>query len=163
MGSLWSSLVLAFALLLILLFLSPYLDSLRQLGIPIPYCTTKSLAVACKYSATYTVADIETVSDSETVVAALPPDFNSVSVVNALCSSARQGNNVLVILDRNSPLYDTLVSCGARVRFAPVQSFLLCSDRGLLLSTNGFTLYTDCKDVSSSCVSHLKGVWANAP
>ncbi len=163
MGSLWSSFVLALALLLILLFLSPYLDPLRQAGIPIPYCTTKSIAVACKYSPSFTASDIDRVTDAETVVVSLPDDYNSVSVINALCSSARQGNNVLVLLDHNSPLYGTLVSCGARVRFAPVRTFLLCSARGLVLSTDGFSLYTDCTDVASSCVSGLKGVWANAP
>jgi len=137
-------------------------ENLRNIGLPVPYCTTNDLAIGCEFKAPADYAHIHQLTNSESIVVTIsggePIDF-----LNTICAHANSGNNVLAIIttvtsDSNSVAV-SLQSCGVKVKRAYVRNTIAVSPSGFFVISPNLSLYTDCNKVVEYEYDHLKRRW----
>lgn len=138
-------------------------SKLRSLGLPVPYCTTNSLALGCEYKSPVSYAYINKIVTADPVVVMLtgsePVDF-----LNELCTHSREGGNVLAIVYPDAKdLITTLTSCGVKVKRGNAYYTLAVSPAGLLVMSDYLSLFTDCNDAVNYHLIHIKGRWSRLP
>jgi hypothetical protein len=159
-------LALAVAALLLLswsIILYPdFWSKVRALGLPVPYCTTNDLAIGCEYKSPADYSAVHKIAGADplvvTVTGAEPVDF-----LNTLCARARDGHNVLAIVnnvteDANNVAV-SLVSCGVKVKRAYVRDTIAVSPSGLLVISPDLSLFTDCNSAVSYELDLLQKRW----
>lgn len=129
----------------------------------VPYCTTNDLAIGCEYKAPASFDTIHTIVTEDPVVVTLrgvePVDF-----LNTLCNHARDGGNVLAIVntapvDDINSIAESLVSCGVKVKRYYVPETIAVSPAGLFISSIDVALFTDCNKAVSYTLSSLQQRW----
>ena len=143
---------------------TPYAETLRGVGLPVPYCTTHPLVSMCEMD--YTVPSEQLVSDANVLNVFLFTRPSS-SLLNAFCSLSEDGANVRVVLSTmlkdDKEFLSTLDRCKIKYRFSGyVSTNELSTGRCYLSFTGPRGVYTCCKPVVSAFDKYFDEVWSRA-
>lgn len=157
-------LILGLAYGLVLFSQTQFADSLRQFGVPIPYCTTHPLVSMCTMD--YLPVSASLIGDVNTLNVFLFT-VPSKDMLNAMCSLSQSGANVRVVMNNllksNKQLLSQFDECKVKYRFSPyVTSNELSTGRCYLNFTSTYGVYTCCKDIVSRFEGYFEEVWKSA-
>lgn len=143
---------------------TPFADTLRSVGAPIPYCTTHSLAALCEMD--YVSPSTSAVSDTN-MLSVFMLSRPSDEFINAFCSVSNEGANVRMVLSEylrgDTVLMDTLDRCKIKYRFSgEISTNELITDSCYLSFTGYRGVYTCCSTVIDKFSTYFEEVWAVA-
>jgi len=159
--------VLLFVLALLLLSWSIILypdfwKGVRDLGLPVPYCTTEEIAIGCQYIAPASLSYVHKVDEDPvyvTVTGSEPVDF-----LNTLCDFARSGRNVLAVVYPDAKdVGVSLTSCGVKVKYGSAYYTSVVSPDAVLIQSDYVSLYTDCEKAARPLLERMKRRWSALP
>jgi len=136
-------------------------DLLRNVGIPVPYCTRFSLVSMCEMD--YVRIGPGYIYDANKLDVLLVSRPSS-DMLNAMCSLSDKGVNVRVVMsnflqDDNS-FRHVLDQCKIKYRFSPqVRSNELSTGKCYLNFTSAYGVYTCCKPVVSAFERYFSRLW----
>ncbi len=164
-GFISSVLLLVLVLLVVSWSIILYPDfwkSVRDFGLPVPYCTTAEIAIGCEYIAPASLSYIHKVSADPvyvTVTGSEPVDF-----LNTLCEFARSGRNVLaVVYPESKDVGVSLTSCGVKVKYGSAYYTSVVSPDAVLIQSDYISLFTDCEKAAKPLLERMKRRWSALP
>jgi len=143
---------------------TPWADTLRDFGVPVPYCTQFSLASMCEMD--YVEVGPGYIYDANQLdvflVSRPSPDM-----LNAMCSLSDRGANVRAVLSvflkDDHEFRNTLDQCKIKYRFSPaVRTNELSTGRCYLNFTSDRGVYTCCQPVVRAFDRYFESVWGES-